>query len=58
VKYVYGPVPSRRLGFSLGVDLVGISDANAEKYVNGLKGLGKLKEKEHETAKYLICNKN
>jgi wyosine [tRNA(Phe)-imidazoG37] synthetase (radical SAM superfamily) len=38
-------------------NVLGISDANAEKYVNGLKDSGKLKEREHETTKYLICNK-
>jgi wyosine [tRNA(Phe)-imidazoG37] synthetase (radical SAM superfamily) len=39
-------------------NVFGISETNAEKYVNSLKESGRLKEKKYKKAKYLIYNKN
>ena len=39
-------------------NVLGISDENAEEYVNSLKDSGKLAEREQERARYLICTKN
>ena len=39
-------------------NVLGISDANAEKYVNSLKDSGRLKEREQKMSRYLIYIKN